>query len=227
MKQLVLLTLAATLFAETGVRPQPSASDYAAHQDGKGVTLGATVLTQDQAKKVFAVDLNKLGYTVVEVAVYPDRDVEVATRDFIFRDPKDGSTVRPAAPSTIAGKLGRKESPSIPKIPENTQVYGSETIGYESGPYRRGVYTASTVGVAHGEPGPTPPPAPPKTSKGKDTDSLSVQVDLENQALPEGRVSKPVAGYLYFPATPKKGTAVEITWYGEDGQVRLQMPPTK
>src|SRR5215831_3516174 len=132
MKQLVLLTLAATLFAEIGVRPRPSASDYAAHQDGKGVTLGATVLTPDQAKKIFAVDLNKLGYTVVEVAVYPDRDVEVAARDFILRDPKDGSTVRPAAPSTIAGKLARKDAPP-PKVPERVQVYGSETIGYETG----------------------------------------------------------------------------------------------
>jgi hypothetical protein len=225
MKQLVLLSLAATLCAETGLRPRPSASDYAAHESGAGATIAATVLSPDQARKLFAVDLNKLGYTVVEIAVYPDRDVEVAARDFLLRIGQDGSTVRPATPSTIAGRLHRKDSPP-PKIPERVQVYGGQTVGYGTGgPYNRGgVYTESTVGVAVGAPG--PPPPPPRSSKGKDTDSLSVQVDLENQALPDGRFNRPVAGYLYFPATPKK-SAVEITWYGADGQVRLPMPPTK
>ena len=55
---------------------------------------------------------------------------------------------------------------------------------------------------------------------------MSVQVDLENQALPEGRFNQPVAGYLYFPSTAKKAV-VEITWYGADGQVHLPLPPTK
>src|SRR5215831_16399402 len=132
MKHLVLLALAATLSAETGVRPRAAASDYTVSQTGAGVTIGATVLTPEQAKKLFAVDLNKLGYTVVEIAVFPDRDTEVAARDFILRDTKDGSTVRPAAPSTIAGRLGRKDAPP-PKVPERVQVYGSETIGYETG----------------------------------------------------------------------------------------------
>jgi len=111
-------------------------------------------------------------------------------------------------------------------LPSRVQVHGSETIGYESATYggRRagGVYTESTVGVGVGEP-PMPAPAPPPPHSGKkDTDALSVQVDLENQALPEGRFSQPVAGYLYFPATPKK-SSLEITWYGPNGQVRLPL----
>lgn len=224
MKQLVLLSVAATLWAETGLKPRPAATDYAAHQSGAGATIAATVLSGDQAKKIFAVDLNKLGYTVVEIAVYPDRDVEIAARDFLLRIGQDGSTVRPATPSTIAGRLDRKNSPP-PKIPERVQVHGSQTVGYGTGPYGRGgVYTASTVGVSVGDPG--IPPPPPRPSKGKDTDSLSVQVDLENQALPEGRFNRPIAGYLYFPAALKK-SRVEITWYGADGQVRVPMPPTK
>src|SRR5207237_1158228 len=134
-----------------------------------------------------------------------------------------GSTSRPVAPSTIAGRLHPKDSP--PKIPERVQVHGSETIGYETGRYgdRRagggrtgGVYTESSVGVGVGDPR-MPPSAPPRS-----TDSLSVQVELENAALPEGRFAQPVAGFLYFPAPAKKG-ALELTWYGADGAVRLTL----
>jgi hypothetical protein len=227
MKKLVLIFSAAALFAgDTGIRPRANASDYPARQTGSGATVGAAILPPDQVKKLFAVDLNKLGYIVVEMAVYPDRNVEVAARDFVLRVASDGSTMRPVAPSTIAARLQKKDSPP-PRIPERVQVYGSETIGYESGSYggRRagGVYTDSRVGVGVGQP---PLPPPPPAHSGKDKDSLSVQVELENAALPEGRFSQPVAGYLYYPATPKKAS-VEITWYGADGQVRLAMPTTK
>jgi hypothetical protein len=88
------------------------------------------------------------------------------------------------------------------------------------------VYTESTVGVGVGGPGVPPPPPPPPSGKSKDKDALSIQVELENAALPEGRFDHPVAGYLYFPAPPKKA-AIEITWYGGDGQVRLEMPAAK
>jgi len=227
MKKLVLLAFATLLVAgEPGIRPRDSALDYPAHQGGAGVTLGAIVVPSDQVKKLFAVDLNKLGYIVVEMAVYPDATTEIAARDFLLRIGADGSTFRPATPATIAGRLQTKNSPP-PQLPSRVQVYGSETVGYESATYggRRagGVYTESTVGVGVG--GPPMPPPPPRSGK-KDTDSLSVQVDLENQALPEGRFSQPVAGYLYFPTTAKK-TSLEITWYGAGGQVRLPLPATK
>jgi hypothetical protein len=227
MKKFVLISIAMAAFAgEVGIRPRPAATDYPAHQSGAGVTLGAVVVPADQVKKLFAVDLNKLGYIVVEMAVYPDANVEIAARDFLLRIGSDGSTVRPASGATIAGRLHTKAAPP-PQLPSRVQVHGSETIGYESATYggRRtgGVYTESTVGVGIGDQ-PMPTPAP-KSGK-KDTDALSVQVDLEDQALPEGRFSQPVAGYLYFPATPKK-SSLEITWYQPDGQVRLPLALTK
>jgi len=227
MRKLIVMSFATVLLAgETGIRPRDSASQYPAHQSGAGVTLGAAVVPPDEVKKLFAIDLNKLGYVVVEMAVYPDANVEIAARDFLLRMGSDGSTVRPASPATIAGRLHTKNTPP-PQLPGRVQVYGSETIGYETGTYggRRasGVYTESTVGVGVGD-SPMPPPPPPSSKK--DTDALSVQVDLENQALPEGRFTQPVAGYLYFPASPKK-SSLEITWYGAGGQVRLPLPPKK
>jgi len=226
MRKLLLLAAATALFAgETGIRPRPGASDYPAYATGAGATIAAAVVPPEQVKKLFAIDLNKLGYVVVEVAVYPERSVEVASRDFVLRMASDGTIARPAPPSTIAGRIDKKDAPA-PKIPERVQVHGSETIGYGSGGYngRRGggVYTESTVGVGIGEPRPAPPPG----RSGKSKDSLGVQVDLENQALPEGRFAQPVAGYLYFPAAPKR-SGIEITWYAADGPVRLAPPPTK
>lgn len=227
MRPLVVLSLATILSAETGLRPRADATEYDAHAAGAGATIAAAVLTPAQAKKLFAVDLHKLGYTVIEIAVFPKHDVEVTARDFLLRVTGDSSTIRAAAPSTIAGRLRRKdEPPKVPKLPEGVQVGGSQTIGVASGPYgQRGVYTGTTVGVGIGGPGPAPSPQPRRS--GKDNDSVSVQVDLENQSLPEGRVTKAVAGYLYFPVIPKKKETLEITWYGADGQVRLPLPAAK
>src|ERR1051325_11449623 len=91
MKKLVLISFAMAAFAgETGIRPRPAAADYPAQKSGAGVTLGAAVVPADQVKKLFAVDLNKLGYIVVEMAVYPDATVEIAARDFLLRIISDG-----------------------------------------------------------------------------------------------------------------------------------------
>ena len=214
MKPCVLLACAATLFAETGIRARPAATDYAAHASGGGATIAATILSPADAKKAFAVDPNKLGYTVVEIAVYPDRDTELAVRDFLLRIEKDSRTIRPASPAAIGDRPAAKP----PKIPERVQVHGGAEVGYETGRYGRGVYTGGGVGVGVGAP---PAPAPPPKAPGQDT------ADYESGALPEGRFGRTVAGYLYYPVKLKPKSAVELTWYGADGQVRLSMPPTK
>ena len=214
MKPCVLFAAAVTLVAETGIRPRAAATDYAAHASAGGATIAATILSPAEAKKAFAVDPNKLGYTVVEIAVYPDRDVEIAARDFLLRVEKDGRTVRPASPAAIGDRPAAKP----PKIPEHVQVHGGGTVGYESGRYGRGVYTGGGVGVTVGAP---PAPAPPPKAPGQDT------ADYESGALPEGRFGKPIAGYLYYLVKLKPKSAVEITWYGADGQAHLSMPPTK
>ena len=189
------------------------------------MTLGAVVVPADQVKKLFAVDLNKLGYIVVEMAVYPDANVEIAARDFLLRIGSDGSTVRPASRRhrrTVA--LRRLAAPAIAEPGSGARQRNHRLRERQlRRPRAGGVYTESTVGVGIGE---QPMPAPAPKSGKKDTDALSVQVDLENQALPEGRFSQPVAGYLYFPATPKK-SSLEITWYGPNGQVRLPLVPAK
>jgi hypothetical protein len=90
------------------------------------------------------------------------------------------------------------------------------------------VYTETGVGVGVGGPqagDPRNAPTPRSPSASKDPDSLSVQVDLENQALPEGKIDQPVAGYLYFvKPVVKKKSSMDLTWYGPGEQVRLALP---
>jgi hypothetical protein len=223
---------------DTGIRPRASASDYPTRQNGEGVTLAAGVVSPEQVKKLFSTDLTKLGYMVVELAVYPDPDknIEIAGRDFMLRVTPEGTTIRAVKASVIAGQLHKKEpassTPSAPaKLPGNVAVYPTATVGYETGTYngRRtsGVYTGAGVGVGVGGPtvDSTPPPAPGGTKK---PDSLSVQVELEERALPEGQAHEPIAGYLYFPKPElKKKSSLDLTWYGPAGQIRLALPPAK
>jgi hypothetical protein len=240
MNKLILVTFAAgALFAqgERGIKPRPSASDYPAHQNGASATVAAAVLSPEQVRKMFAADLTRLGYLVIEVAVYPDpsKNVELAGRDFMLRVTPEGTTSRPVSPAAIAAQLHKKEpsshggGPIGPNSP--VQVSTGATIGYgretyPNGQRRSGVYTETGVGVGVGNPGQGDPRTPPPASSSKDADSLSVQVDLENQALPEGKIDQPVAGYLYFvkPAAKKKSSSMDLTWYGPGEQVRVGLP---
>ena len=240
MKKWILISLAAGALVaqgERGIRPRQSASDYPAHENGTAATVGAAVLSPEQAKKLFAVDLNHLGYLVVEVAVYPDpsKNVELAARDFMLRVTPEGSTTRPVSASAIAAQLHKHEPASRTTVPNSpVQVYTTTGVGYETGGgtyngrRQGGVYTQTGVGVGVGDPGADPhrvPPQQPPAASGKDTDSLSVQVDLEKQALPEGKIDQPVAGYLYFvKPVMKKKSSLDLTWYGPGEQVRVPLP---
>ena len=194
-----------------GIRPRASASDYPAQQSGAGVTLGAAIVPPDQVKKLFAVDLNKLGYTVVEMAVYPDRDVEIAARDFLLRaDQRRQRPLRPVAPSTIAGALEKtrrlRSRRNCPGLCRCTAARRSATGRVVRRTPAGGVYTESTVGVGVGDPRVNTATSSAR-APGRTKDSLSVQVELEKRALPEGRFDHPVAGYLYFPVRAEEGAA--------------------
>jgi hypothetical protein len=238
MRTVVLFALAAGLLpaADNGVRPRVAPSDYAAHQAAGGITVAAAVVPPDQVAKLFATDLNKGGYVVLEVAVYPEagRDADVRARDFLLRAGNQGTTVRPVSADAIASILQQKNSPKPqkPPGPHDITLYPTATIGYESGGYdpvtgrRGGVYTAAGVGVAVGAPQQPPaPPRPASTTRDRDT----MRQELADNGLPEGRATAAVAGYLYFPkpGTLRKGDVYNVTWYGETGQMQLAVPAGK
>ncbi len=225
-KVVVALSAAGTLLAAGGLRPRGSANDYAAHEASGGVAMGAAMLPASQVHKAFATDLNSGGYLVVEVAVYPEggREIELATGDFLLRT-GSGETVRAVSGSAIAAALQRKNAPK-PRKASDVAVYPTATIGYERGGYdpvtgsrHSGVYTGVGVGVGVGDP---ELPRPAAT----DRDRTTMQQELEDKSLPEGKTAQPVAGYLYFPKPSVKApNSFELTYFESTGQLRLHLPP--
>ena len=223
MRRIVVACFAAgLLFADSGIRPRGNASDYPAHVVIDGLTIAGALVPPAQVRKIFAGDLTGGGYIVVEVALYPEAGaaVDISPGDFTLAGGAESSMVHPVSPQSIAGVLDRKNSPRH----RDTDV--TATIGYESGTdpitgqRRSGIYTG--VGVANGPAGTLgPPPAGP--------DPWTVRQELEDRALPEGKVSKPVAGYLYFPKPSRKSknAGYELTYYGATRQVRLVIPSAK
>ena len=236
MRCVVLICLLACLLLAgdvSGIRPRESSADYTAHQKVPGATVAAALIPPDQVKKLFATDLNAGGYIVIEVGVYPEGSAEigVSSGDFLLRVGSNPAIVRNASARAIAAALQRPSKPPEIRRKSDINVYPTATIGYESGtdPYgrrRSGVYTAAGVGVGVGDdPAASAPPRPAST----DRDHATMEQELADKALPEGKTTRTVAGYLYFPkpTAKQKNAAYEITWYGSDRQVHLTIPAAK
>ena len=225
---LLTCVLAGALVAGDGVRPRPEASDYPGHESANGVTIAAQALSPDQVKHLFATDLSR--YIVVELAIYPEggQQLELTAIDFALKIGASGDQTRAASPRSIASINQRKNEPK-PGSPGDVAIYPTATIGYESGTVydpvtgqRRGggVYGGGGVDVAVGEPRP-PRPA------GTDRDRGTMRQELEDRSLPEGKINRAVAGYLYFPrpAGKLRNALYEISYYGPTGKVQVSVPP--
>ena len=234
MRALALLAgLAGILLAQaSGIRPRGGAADYPAHEGSGTVNVAAALVPPDQVRKLFATDLNSGGYVVFEVALYPaaGQEISVSADDFMLRASSNSETVRAARGRAIAGVLQQKNTPKPAKA-SDINVYPSATVGYETGTdpvtgaRRHGVYTGAGVGVGVGNPGVPPPPGPAATNR----DRATMEQELEDKALPEGKTTAPVAGYLYFPkpSGKDKNTAYELTFYGSARQITLRVPIVK
>ena len=211
---LFLIALCA-LAAPKGTVPRVDASRYAAHA---GETVGASLLSPEQTRNVFASDLARC-CVVVEVALYPEsgRSLEVSLGDFALRIAGTDTAAKPSSAKVVAGSI-QKGNASDRNITISPQV----GIGYETGrPYydpvtgeRRGggLRTSAGVGVGVGQ---TPPAA--ATTRDREV----MELELSEKGLPEGAASAPVAGYLYFAITPKKKNA---SYQLEYRKVTLRLP---
>jgi hypothetical protein len=231
MKRAASLCMIAGLLVagDRGIRPRPSGADYPAQKTIAGITLAAAVMSPDQVGRVFATDLNRGRYIVVEVAAYPEasHEIDLKARDFLLRVGSDSTSLRPVTAQAIAAALAPKTKPPS-KVPGNVTVYTESTIGYETGGVngqrRGGVYTATGVGVGVGQP-PVPPPGP-----GPVMDGAAIRQELEDLGLPEGRTTQEVAGYLFFPrpdSAKKDAGGYHLTYYAPDGQITLTIPPPR
>ena len=202
--------------ALAGTHPRPSSFDYRAQETSGDVTVAAEIVPPSQVKNLFSTDLSK--YVVVEVAVYPKDGTTANLQRIDFALKVGSNTVRAAAPEAIARTRQRAATPP-PSSSSDINIYPTAEIGYESGPYHRGVYTAEGVGVAVGGP-PGPPRYPPAST---DADRDVMQQELADKGLTEGATSKPVAGYLYFPVSGKKKATYDLQYYGSEKKILLEL----
>jgi hypothetical protein len=224
-----LLVVSATLYADDapGIHPRSDATDYPVHEIAAGATFGASALSKEQIKKGFATDLAG-EYIVIEVALYPEKSSEFSLNpeDFLLKIGTSEDRIRPVDPQAIAASIERKNRPK-PSSASDVTLYPTAQVGYESGPYgpngRRagGWTTGAGVGVGVGPSYPAPRPA----STDRDRDVM--RSELSDKSLPAGKVIRPVAGYLFFPVSPKKKPSgvYELTYHSDDVKTRLFVPP--
>ncbi len=202
-----------------GTVPRSSAAQYPMHAQRDALSIGAKLLTREEARKTFVSDVNSC-CTIVEIAVYPDKTkpLNLSLNDFVLRARNTESATK-ASTAKIAAASIQKNA----KSGTDVAVYPSTGIGYESGTVydpntgtsRRagGLYTQTGVGVAIGS------PDGPGVS---DKDRSVMETELSEKALPEGTATAPVSGYVYFPVALKRKAAYQLE-YTVDGQ-RLILP---
>ncbi len=206
-----------------GVRPRGQANQYATQAGNARAVLAASVLPADQVKQRFAYDISKT-YVVMEVACYPGAQGPLTLRagDFEVRLSAKSDAIYPADAPTVAAMVQRKNLPPAPG--QSTPVYTEANVGYSSGtdPYtgRRvsGVYTGVGVGVGG------PPIGAYPGQGGYPIDQSLLEEQLWHRGLPEGTVSKPIAGYLYFPmALLKKEKGFYLLEVRGEGQDKWEL----
>jgi hypothetical protein len=204
----------ATVWGQTpGMHPRPNMHDYADQAKAPGGTVAASVLSPAEVRGMFTIDLASKGYTVVEVAFFPDQgSVRISPDDFTLRLAGEKSAeLRPVGPEIIAHALGKKSPSQNPSIKPPVDVVTSSTIGYENYPtvdqngrqrQSGGWVMGSGVGVGAGVGGGRSAP-----DRIPDNDRESLEAELANRSLQEGEVTQAVAGFLYFRSPNKKKDA--------------------
>jgi hypothetical protein len=259
MKRAVLGTLSSTLVllaASPGIRPRADANSYPEHSEAADFSIGAFLLPPEQVKKMFKLDLNRAGYVVIEIGVFPapGKDVDLYPTDFTLSVGGHTSALRPISADTIAEHVtGSSEPPRIHgpfDVNTSTGIY----VGRESYPDPKtgrrtdGTVKGTEVGVGIGGPPPRPcrgydcgpvshscrgfdceptAPVPPISQPSPVETANAISQDLWEKSLPDGKTVHPIAGYLYFPKPPRKAKNAAWELRYENADGRIRLPLPK
>lgn len=247
MKRIALAAAVSALLltaAAPGIRPRADADSYPAHAETGEYSIGAALIPAEQVKKMFAANLNKAGYVVLEIGVFPapGKDVDLYPADFSLWVGENAAAMRPVDGDTIAEILtGTRDDQRRIHDPNgiNTAVgIGIGHVSYDdpvTGRRTSGTVTETTAGVGVGGPAPMPclgydcgatmpPPAPSQTSPIQKAHAIGQE--LWEKSLPDGKTPRAVAGYLYFPkpSGKAKNAAWELRYEPASGRVKLPLP---
>jgi hypothetical protein len=218
-----MLTVPLTADAPKGTVPRSAADKYAAHAQAGGAALGASLLTAKDVHKAFTTNLTRC-CRVVEVALYPGKDkaIDVSPGDFVLRLAGTDTAIKASSAVVVAAQL--QELHRNETAGRDVTTFGEAHVGYESGidPITgqrvHGVDTGGGVGVAVDNSPSGPRPA------STDRNRYVMETELNEKALPDDKVSAPVAGYLYFAlAKDNKKARHELEYILNGQKVSLKL----
>jgi hypothetical protein len=195
-------------FGQNSPAPRASAAAYPASNVLPVYSIGAKQLSKTEVRNSFATPLAGR-YIVVEVGFYPanSQTIDLKPSDFALRSADGKDVISPANPETIASINQQR-----PDSSRDVSLYPTANVGYVSQPDYDGsgrrvsgpVFGAGTgVGVGKN--------TSPATT---DSDRQTMETELLDKQLRDAEVSKPVAGYLYFPVATKQKSAYQLEYHG-------------
>lgn len=219
----VVVTFLMLVFAwasPRGTAPRSSASDYPAHVQQDGVSVGTKLLSSTEVRKTFVSDLNHC-CVVVEVAAFPKagQAFNISLDDITLRVTGTDTAARPSSATVISAVL-QKDS----QRQRDVTVAPVATVGYQTGTAYDpttgtvrggGVYTGAGVAVGVGQSGNQP--------GASEKDRSVMQTELSEKGLPEGEATNPVAGYLYFQLPKSKNAKYELQYKLNGNTVHLNL----
>jgi hypothetical protein len=207
--------------AQNAPAPRVSAAAYPASKVQPVYSIGAKQLTKTEIQNSFSTPLAGR-YVVVEIGFYPadGKTVSLQQSDFVLRTSDGRDIVSPASPKTIA-RIYQKQ----PQSSNDVTLYPSASVGYVSYPAYDGTgngngrrVSGPVYGVGMGV-GVDKNTSPATT----DSDRQTMETELLDKELQDAEVSKPVAGYLYFPIPTKQKVEYQLEYRGTDAVASLPL----
>ena len=197
--------------------PRASASAYPASKVQPLYSIGAKQLSKTQVRNSFATPLADR-YIVVEIGFYPadGKTISLNQSDFALRTSDGKDLVSSASPATIASICQKR-----PQSSNDVTLYPTANVGYVSYPSYDGSgrrVSGPVYGVGMGV-GVDKSPSAATT----DSDRQTMETELLDKELKDEEVSKPVAGYLYFPIATKQKVEYQLEYHGTDAVTSLPL----
>jgi hypothetical protein len=197
--------------------PRASAAAYPVSKVQPVYSIGARQLSKTEVQNSFATPLAGR-YIVVEIGFYPadSKTIDLKQSDFSLRTSDGKDVVSPASPGTIASIYQKR-----PESSRDVTLYPTATVGYVSYPDYEGNgrrVSGPVYGVGMGV-GVDKNTSPATTG----SDRQTMETELRDKELQEADVSKPVAGYLYFPIATKQKVEYQLEYQGTDAVTSLPL----
>lgn len=203
------------------LEPRPRPSDYAAHVQLAKLGIGAEYLVRSLQAGGQTIVLPS--YLVVEVALYPARGEQLLVQATQFALRLNGSKrpLMPQAPPLVAAAVKYPDWERRPELVVGGNLGDAGVVIGGRQPVERfpGDPRARTSRL------PAPQTSPEQIAGLDKEPQIPPEQLVVETALPEGVITAPVAGYLYFAYKGKPGKirSLELIYTGPAGEARLRL----